>query len=169
VTLPMFDKVFEWDPDFFPARIEKAAEYRKAGQPREAERMLRPYIDSRDPKVADNCRLLYEMGAIYTDWYIQGGSEKETADASRLAEEAFTKLHRLNPRHATGWIKRAELYTVAGTRAKRKDTLKDARQWLANAREILKTDTPEMQRIAKQISEAEKGSTTRASTREAQR
>jgi hypothetical protein len=161
----MFDKVFEWDPDYFPARIEKAAQLRKAALPREAERMLRPYLDSKDPKVSGNARLLYEMGAIYTDWYAEGGTDADAQAASRLAEECFTKLHQVNPHHAAGWIKRAELYSMAGARGNRKDTLRDARRWLANAREILKTDTPEMQRIAKRIDDAEKAAATRSATR----
>jgi tetratricopeptide (TPR) repeat protein len=164
-VVPMFDKVFEWDPDYFPARIEKAAQLRKANLPREAERMLRPYLDSKDPKVSGNARMLYEMGAIYTDWYAEGGTDADAKAASRLAEECFAKLHQVNPRHAAGWVKRAELYAMAGARDHRKDTLRDARRWLGNAREILKTDTPEMQRIAKRIDDAEKAAATKPATR----
>jgi tetratricopeptide (TPR) repeat protein len=163
-VLPMFDKVFDWDPDYFPARIEKAAQFRYAGEPREAERMLRPYVDSKDPKLANNCRLLYEMAAIYTDWYELEGGQPEGEKASKLADESFTRLFTVNERHATGWIKRAELYAYAGARSHRPDTLKDARRWLGNAREILKTDTPEMVRISQRIDDAEKGKSTTTKT-----
>jgi tetratricopeptide (TPR) repeat protein len=156
LVIPLFDRVFEWDPDYFPARIEKAHQLGKLEEFREAERLLRPYIDSKDPKVSHNGRLLYEMACIYTDWYIHSAASKDADSFSRLAEASFSRLFQVNPESAEGWVKRAELYAVGGARARRRDTLRDARRWLANAREILKADTPEMQRIAHDIDQAEK-------------
>ena len=145
--LAKFDRVLQWDPDFFPARVEKAATMRKLAMYRDAERLLRPYVESKDPKLSNNARLLYEMASIYTDWYIQEPESKEAEKISKLAEECFTKLVNVNQNHAEGWIKRAELYATAGSRAKNAATLADARRWLNNAREILKTDTPEIKRV----------------------
>src|SRR5205823_6132846 len=141
LVIPLFDRVFEWDPDYFPARIEKAHQLGKLEQFREAERLLRPYLDSKDPKISGNARLLYEMASLYTDWYIHSAASKDAAELSRLAESTFNHLFKVNPEYANGWIKRAELYAVGGARAGRRDSLEDARRWLANAREILKQDT----------------------------
>jgi tetratricopeptide (TPR) repeat protein len=168
-VIPILDKALEWEVNYFPARIEKAAELRRAGNVREAADILQPYLDPTKypPTVSNNARLLYELGAIYTDWYANEGNEALLPKA----EECFKKLHGygdvqgINPRHVSGWIKRAELYAIAGQRANRKDTLRDARRWLANAREVLKTDTPEMKRIAQRIDDAEKGKPTTAPTR----
>jgi hypothetical protein len=120
---------------------------RKLAEYREAERLLRPYIDSPDPKLSGNARLLCEMGTIYTDWYIQDSQAPDAEQLSKNAEACFVRAIAVNPQHAETWIKRAELYAVAGTRAKRPDTLTDARKWLSNAREILKTDTPEIKHV----------------------
>jgi len=152
--MPMFDKVFEWDPDFFPARIEKAALLRRLGSWREAERMLRPYVDSADPKLANNARLLYEMASVYTDWYIGGPDDPNSKAISKSADQWFTKLFQINQKHVAGWLKRAELYAAAGQREANLKTIQDADQWLANAREILGKDTPETQQVAQKIADA---------------
>lgn len=157
-VLPLFDRVFDWDPDLFPARIEKSVQLRANGDYRAAERLLRPYIDSRDPKLANNARLLYEMASIYTDWYIAEIKSADAESISRLAEQAFVRLHQVNPEHGPGWIKRAQLYAAAGAKAGKLATLKDAKQWLDNAKEALglKQDTEEMRTIRDQIERAEK-------------
>ncbi|HEY8747712.1 MAG TPA: hypothetical protein VIM11_07050 [Tepidisphaeraceae bacterium] len=155
-VMPMFDKVFEWDPDFFPARIEKAVQLRRLGAWREAERMLRPYLDSADVKISGNARLVYEMASVYTDWFSNGSDDPNAQEISRKAEFYFAKLHQINPQHVAGWLKRAELYAVAGQRAGNQKTLADAEQWLANAREILKKDTPETVATAQLIDLARK-------------
>ena len=155
-VMPMFDKVFEWDPDFFPARIEKAAQLRRLGSWREAERMLRPYVDSNDPKLSNNARLIYEMACVYTDWYINGPDDPNAKAISKSADQWFTKLFQINQKHVAGWLKRAELYAVAGQREANLKTLQDADQWLANAREILGKDTPETQMTYQKIADARK-------------
>jgi tetratricopeptide (TPR) repeat protein len=153
-VMPMFDKVFEWDPDLFPARIEKAAQLRRLGAWREAERMLRPYVDSADPKLANNARLVFEMASVYTDWYINSPDDPNARAISKSAEQWFVKLFQINRQHVSGWLKRAELYAVAGQREANARTLADADTWLANAREVLKKDTPETQRVAQKIADA---------------
>jgi hypothetical protein len=155
-VLPKFDVVFDWDPDYFPARIEKAEQLRRAGLPHDAERLLRPYIDSSNPKVAGNGRLLYEMGAIYTDWYAASPNDAKAEELSKLAEGCFTKLLAVNERHGLAWAKRAELYAIAGRRSGRADTLADAQKWLNNARELLKVELPEMHHAAQLLDPAYK-------------
>ncbi|HSI32803.1 MAG TPA: hypothetical protein VK986_04370 [Tepidisphaeraceae bacterium] len=160
-VLPLFDGIFEWDPDYFPARIEKAVQLRKSGQFREAERLLRPYVDSTDPKLANNARLLYELAGVYTDWYVKEGdpahpNAKAAEDLARQGEQIFVKLHKLNPKHAAGWVARARMYAAAGERGKKPATLADAEQWLANARELLGADTAEMQQVQREIDRAKK-------------
>ncbi|HEY7120128.1 MAG TPA: hypothetical protein VH475_26305 [Tepidisphaeraceae bacterium] len=157
-VLPSFDRVFQWDPDLFPARIEKAVQLRAAGDYRQAERLLRPYIDAGDPKLANNARLLYEMGSIYTDWYINDPKSPDSQQISRLAEQAFTRLHQVNPEHGPGWIERARLYATAGERGRKPTTLKDANQWLDNARQSqgLTQDSDEIRAVREQIDRAQK-------------
>ena len=132
-VIAAMDKILAWDPDFFSAKVEKAVQLRKLKRYREAERLLRPYMDSKDPTLANNGRLLLEMASIYTDWYAQT-HDTETAD---LADGFFDKLHKLNPDHATGYIKRAELYLDAGSTLKRADTLDTALSCLKKARAAL--------------------------------
>ncbi len=155
-VLPLFDHVFEWDPDLFSARIQKAVLLRQAGQYRDAERLLRPYIESRDPKIGNNARLLYEMASIYTDWYTHEPNDTDALALAKLADQAFTRLHAVNQNHAEGWLMRAHLYAAAGVRAKKLQTLKDARQWVDNAREVLGKDTPEIKAARAEIDQAEK-------------
>jgi len=155
-VLPKFDHIFEWDPDLFPARIEKAVQLRRAGKYREAERLLRPYVDTNDPKLANNARLIHEMAGIYTDWYVSEPDPKLNAELSKEAEQMFVRLHKVNPQHAAGWISRAHLYAVAGLRGKKLATLKDARQWLDNARELLGTETADIKRVQQEVDQAEK-------------
>jgi len=101
---------------------------------------------------------LYEMASIYTDWYIGEIKSADAESISRLAEQAFVRLHQVNPEHGPGWIKRAQLYVAAGSKAGKRKTLEDARQWLENAKESLglKQDTEEMRTIRDQIDRAEK-------------
>jgi hypothetical protein len=99
---------------------------------------------------------MFEMASVYTEWYIDGPDDPNATSISKMAELWFTKLLQINPQHAGGWLKRAELYAAAGQRAANFKTLADAEKWLANAREILKKDTPETQAVALKIAEAEK-------------
>jgi hypothetical protein len=88
-------------------------------------------------------------------------SEPGSTDAeqvSKLAEQSFTRLHKINPEHGPAWIERAQLYAAAGSNAGKPATLRDARQWLDNAAKVmqLKADTPEMKKIRQQIEQAER-------------
>ena len=149
-VLAKLDRSLEWDPDFFPAKIEKAAQFRLSGKLQEAERLLRPYLDSADPKLSNNGRLLYEMAGIYTDWYVK---EKDTQLADR-ADAYFSKLHTLNPKHAEGFVKRAELYLATGTALKRNDILDNAITCVNHARTIRGSDTPEATKLRADIAKA---------------
>jgi len=115
--LKALDYSLQWDPDFFPAKIETAVQLRAGGNYQEAERILRPYVDSSDAKLSNNGRLLFEMASIYTDWFKQS----KDAEISDLAEKYFARLYQVNPQHAEGFLKRAEHYLNAGTHFKRAD------------------------------------------------
>jgi tetratricopeptide (TPR) repeat protein len=145
------DYVLQWDADFFPAKIETAVQLRATGNHQEAERILRPYVDSSDPKLANNGRLLFEMASIYTDWFKQGKDSK-VAD---LADEYFDRLHKVNARHAEGYVKRAELYLAAGTLFKRPDTLKAAIHCLDQAKSIYGKDDAAITALRGQIAKAQ--------------
>lgn len=123
------DRALEWDPDFFPAKVEKAILFRAMGRFSEAERLLRPYVDSADPKLANNGRLLYEVASLYTDWFAED-PKPEQADR---ADEYFDRLQKVNPEHGPGYLKRAELYLRAGVALRRLDTLAAAEDCLARA------------------------------------
>ncbi len=145
------DYSLQWDPDFFPAKIEMASLMYKQGQYQSAERILKPYVDSEDPKLSNNVVLLLEMASVYTDWYKQS---KETALADE-ADKYFDRLHKLNKSHAAGYVKRAELYLAAGTELKRIDSLKAGLDCLDAAKQALGgQDTDKMAELRKQLSDA---------------
>lgn len=145
------DYALQWDPDFFAAKIEKAALLHKIGEFQAAERLLRPYVDSANELLSSNAPLLLEMASIYTDWYVH---TKESATAD-LADAYFAKLHEVNPDHASGYIKRAELYLTAGTELKRSDTLNTAVQCLDRAKQTLGRDTAEAAALRTKLADAQ--------------
>lgn len=134
------DYSLQWDPNFFPSKIELAVMMRQQGQYQAAERLIKPYVDSPEPVLANNGRLLMEMASLYTDWF------KKTKEAS-LADQAdiyFDRLHKLNKSHAAGYIKRAELYLAAGSALNRADTLRTGIACLDAAKQSLGKETTEI-------------------------
>lgn len=127
------DYALQWDPDFFPAKLELALTYHGNGQHREAERLIRPFMDSGDPKLVNNARLLFVMAQVYAAWFAQ----QPDVDKAELADGYFSRLHSLNPNHASGYIARAEFYLASGKHFKRPDTLKAGIRCLDEAKRVL--------------------------------
>jgi tetratricopeptide (TPR) repeat protein len=96
--------------------------------------------------------MLYEMAAIYTDWYI---ADLETTLADH-ADALYDKLHKLNPNHAEGYIKRAQLYLAAGTKLRRADTLRTAIACLDKAKSITGKEALEVGTLRAEIGRAQK-------------
>lgn len=127
------DQALTWDPNYFPAKLMRAELFVEAGRVRDAERILRPYLNSQDPKLANNGRLLLAMANIYAAWF-------EQSPSSEIADEAdafFVKLHELNPQHTRGYLDRARLYLAAGTEFGRPDTLRAGLACVDTAEQIL--------------------------------
>lgn len=134
------DYSLQWDPNFFPSKIELAVMMRMQGQYQSAERLIKPYVDTSEPALANNGRLLMETASLYTDWF------KQTKEAA-LADQAdiyFDRLHKLNKSHAPGYVKRAELYLAAGSTLNRADTLRTGIACLDAAKQSLGKETTEI-------------------------
>ncbi|MEM7624457.1 MAG: tetratricopeptide repeat protein [Planctomycetota bacterium] len=127
------DQALTWDPNYFPAKLMRAELYVEAGRVRDAERILRPYLNSSDPKLAHNGRLLLAMANIYAVWFDQAPSPELADDADTF----FVKLHELNPRHTQGYLDRARFYLATGTHFERPDTLRAGLACLNTAEGLL--------------------------------
>lgn len=150
-VLTGLDYVLQWDPNYFPARIEQAVQLRKLNNFKDAERLLLPMVaNPANPVLSNSAKLNYEMAAIYTDWFKQT-KEARTADA---ADQFFSKLHTLNGEHVDGYIKRADLYLAAGTEFKRDETLVAGLTCLDHARNNLGRETPEIASLRTQLQQA---------------
>lgn len=144
------DQALTWDPNYFPAKLMRAELFVQQGRVRDAERILRPYLDSPDPKLSNNGRLLHAMANIYAAWF-------KLAPSPELADEAdrfFVKLHNLSPRHTSGYLDRARFYLATGMHFDRPDTLRTGLQCVDSAEAILGGPTPATQAVRAQLQSA---------------
>ncbi|MEM9420302.1 MAG: hypothetical protein AAGA25_14785 [Planctomycetota bacterium] len=144
------DQALTWDPNYFPAKLMRAELFAVDGRYKDAERILRPYLDSPDPKLAGNGQLLHAMANVYAEWFVL----EPSAELADEADGFFTKLHTLNPKHGPGYLDRARFYLATGEHFDRPDTLQAGLACLDQADALSGEPWPESKALREQLTAA---------------